>query len=151
MRRGSQIVGLSMILDHSGSMCGIELHWVSLICQSGSIRLLYSGTCLERPPILLKECGLSIQAFSLRWQVQLHWNAGLSIKCGLIRQRVLMAVQWNLSWETTSIRDHLSWKIKYFWQKVLHFNVFEPVTKDHLYWQTTFLWQWCGLWRQGPL
>ncbi len=28
--------------------------------------------------------------------------------------------------------DHLSRKTRYSWQKVLHFNVIEPVTKDHL-------------------
>ncbi len=40
-----------------------------------------------------------------------------------------------LSWE-----DHLSWQTKHFWQKNLHFNITEPVTRDHLSWQTTFLW-----------
>ncbi len=43
-------------------------------------------------------------------------------------------VQWNLSWETTAMRDHLSWKTIDFWQKVLHFSVNEPVTKAHLSW-----------------
>ncbi len=50
-------------------------------------------------------------------------------------------VQWNLSWETTAMRDGLSWQTTYFWQKGLHFNITEPVTTDHLPWQTTFLWQ----------
>ncbi len=37
------------------------------------------------------------------------------------------------------LRDHLSWKIRYLFQKVLHvhFNVTEHVTKDHLSWETT--------------
>ncbi len=42
-----------------------------------------------------------------------------------------------LPWETT---DHLSWKTTIFWQKDLHFNITEPVSRDHLFWQTTFLW-----------
>ncbi len=49
-------------------------------------------------------------------------------------------LQWNLSWETTAMRDHLSWKTTQIWQKDLHLNITEPVTKAHLSWQTTFLW-----------
>ncbi len=49
-------------------------------------------------------------------------------------------VQWNLSWQTTAMRDHLSWQTTHFWQKDLHFNITEPATRDHLSWQTTFLW-----------
>ncbi len=49
-------------------------------------------------------------------------------------------IQWNLSWETTATRDHLSWRTTRFWHKVLHFNVNEPVTKDHLSWDTIFWW-----------
>ncbi len=49
-------------------------------------------------------------------------------------------VQWNLSWETMDMRDHLSWKTAYIWKKELHFNNTEPVTRDHLSWQTIFLW-----------
>ncbi len=26
------------------------------------------------------------------------------------------------------------------WQKILYFNVIQPVTKDHLSWETTFVW-----------
>ncbi len=49
-------------------------------------------------------------------------------------------IQWKLSWETTALRDHLSWQTTHFWQD-LHFNRTEkPVTKDHLSWQTTILW-----------
>ncbi len=49
----------------------------------------------------------------------------------------MLWLQWNLSWETTGMGDHLSWKTRYSWQKVLHFNVqmlhvIEPVTKDNL-------------------
>ncbi len=51
-----------------------------------------------------------------------------------------MVLQWNLSWETTFMRDHLSWKTTHFWQKDQHFNTTEPVTRDHLSWETTFLW-----------
>ncbi len=59
-------------------------------------------------------------------------------------------LQWNLSWETTALRDHLSWQTRHFWQKDLHFNITEPVTRDHLSWQTTFLWPmgWSFNWRQ---
>ncbi len=49
-------------------------------------------------------------------------------------------IQWNLSWETTAMRDHLSWRTTSFLQKVLHSSVYEPVTKDHLSWETIFLW-----------
>ena len=49
-------------------------------------------------------------------------------------------IQWNLSWVTTAMRDHLSWKTTHFWQKDQHFNTSEPVTRDHLSWETTFLW-----------
>ena len=52
---------------------------------------------------------------------------------------LLLPVQWNLSWETTVMRDHLSWRTTCVWQKVTHFNVNEPVTKDHLS-ETIFLW-----------
>ncbi len=51
-----------------------------------------------------------------------------------------MHIQWNLSWETTAMRDHLSWKTTHFWQKDQHFNTTEPVTGDHRSWETTF----CG-------
>ena len=47
-------------------------------------------------------------------------------------------LQWKLFWETTAMRDHLSWQTTHFWQKDLHFHITEPVTRDHLSWQTTF-------------
>ncbi len=47
-----------------------------------------------------------------------------------------MCTQWNLSWETTALRDHLSETI-YSWQ-LINFNVIEPTTKDHLSWETKF-------------
>ncbi len=52
----------------------------------------------------------------------------------------LFVVQWNLSWETTAMRDHLSWRTTHFWQKDQHFNTTAPVTRDHLSWETTFWW-----------
>ncbi len=44
-------------------------------------------------------------------------------------------IQWNLSWETTAMRDHLSWKTTYVWQIVPHFNTVEPVSleRPHFY------------------
>ena len=48
-------------------------------------------------------------------------------------------IQWNLSWETTAMRDCLSWMTTSFWQKVLHSSVYEPVTKDHLSWDHIFM------------
>ncbi len=56
------------------------------------------------------------------------------------RQHILSQVQWNLSWETTGMRDHLSWWTTYYWQKVPFFSAIEPVTKDHLSWDTIYLW-----------
>ncbi len=50
-----------------------------------------------------------------------------------INHQYLLTVQWNLSWATTAMRDHLSW---YFLQKVVYLNVIEPVTRDHLSWET---------------
>ncbi len=47
-------------------------------------------------------------------------------------------IQWNLSWETTATRDHLSWQTTHFWQKDLHSNTTEPVIRHYLSWQTTF-------------
>ncbi len=44
-------------------------------------------------------------------------------------------LQWNLSWETTALRDHLSGRTTSFWQKLIHFSVNEPVTvlRDHIF------------------
>ncbi len=55
------------------------------------------------------------------------------------------SIQWNLSWKTAAMGDHLSGQTTHFRQKDLHFNTTEPVTRDHLSWQTTFLWpmEWC--------
>ncbi len=65
----------------------------------------------------------------------------------LIAQRFWTAVtfmcnvlQLNLPWETTAMRDHLSWQTTNLCQKDLHFNITEPVTRDHLSSQTTFFW-----------
>ena len=64
----------------------------------------------------------------------------LTVSGGLISETTKTWLQWNLSWETTAMRDHLSWETRYSWQKVIHFNVIEPVIKDHLSWESTFVW-----------
>ena len=38
------------------------------------------------------------------------------------------------------MRDCMSWRTAYSWQKVLHFNANELVTKDHLSWGTIYFW-----------
>ncbi len=60
-----------------------------------------------------------------------------------IKLKGLSAVQWNLSWETTAMTDHLSRRTTKSCQKVPHFSATEPVTKGHLPWETIFLW-WIG-------
>ena len=52
----------------------------------------------------------------------------------------LLVIQWCLSWRTTAMRDHQSWRTTKFCQKVPHFNANEPVTKGHLPWDTILLW-----------
>ncbi len=53
--------------------------------------------------------------------------------------KVIVMVQWNLSWETTAIRDHLSWRTTSFAQKVLHFqhkwtcHQRPPVLRHHIF------------------
>ncbi len=49
-------------------------------------------------------------------------------------------VQWNLSWKTTTMRNHLSWQTMHFRQKVLDFNIYNwtchrtpPVLTDHIF------------------
>ncbi len=60
-----------------------------------------------------------------------------------------MAVQRNLSKETTAMRDHC---LRYSRQKALHFNITEPVIKDYLSWETTHFYDpWGGLSRQALL
>ncbi len=53
-------------------------------------------------------------------------------------------IQWNMSWETTAMKDHLSGQTPHFGgQKDLpvHFSITEPVTTDHhLSWQTIHFW-----------
>ena len=47
----------------------------------------------------------------------------------------------DLPWNTTVMRDHLSWKTTYSWQNLGNtFQCLEPVIKDHLPWETTTLW-----------
>ncbi len=38
------------------------------------------------------------------------------------------------------LRNHMSWRTVYSWQKVPHLNVIEHVTKDNLSWETIFFW-----------
>ncbi len=45
----------------------------------------------------------------------------------------------KLSWKVTAMRSHLSQKTWYSWEKVLHFNATEPVTKDHVSREATFV------------
>ncbi len=33
------------------------------------------------------------------------------------------SIQWNLSWETTAMRDHLSWKTTYFWHGRFYISI----------------------------
>ncbi len=47
------------------------------------------------------------------------------------------------------IRDHLSWRIINFCQKVLYVSVNEHVTKDHLSWETIFLWPMAWSFKTG--
>ena len=56
-------------------------------------------------------------------------------------------VQWNLSWQTTAMRDHLSWKTSYSWQVSIsmYLDLSSKITcleKPHLYGQ------WGGLSKQ---
>ncbi len=90
--------------------------------------LLYS---LQQPP-------LSHKPFILRGYSQSHLSRQV-LFCSYSFTEHLV-IQWKLSWETTVMRDHLSWRTTSFWQKVTHFNINEPVTKDHLSWETIFLW-----------
>ncbi len=50
-----------------------------------------------------------------------------------------LIIQWNLSWGTTALRDHLSWKTTIFWQIDIQFNITEPVSRNHLSWDTICL------------
>ena len=52
----------------------------------------------------------------------------------------ILLLQWNLSWETTAMRDHLFWRATYSWWKVLHFKTNEPscpqkppLLRDHIF------------------
>ncbi len=48
-------------------------------------------------------------------------------------------LQLNLSWVTTAMRDHLSWRTTNLRQKVLQFNANEHVIKDDLSWNHIFM------------
>ena len=50
----------------------------------------------------------------------------------------MLPIQWNLSWETTAMRNHPFWATTHFQGPT--FKMTEPVTRDHLSWKTTFLW-----------
>ncbi len=86
------------------------------------------------------ECGAMVNSAWLKFppppQILKHFWEFYPIH---IMTRLLFSIQWNLSWETTAMRDHLSWQTTHFQQKGLHFKITEPVTRDHLSWQTTFL------------
>ena len=62
----------------------------------------------------------SAKLFCLYYITQQIWWKGLSHA---------FMVQWNLSWETNVMKDHLSWKTRYFEQKVLYCNVIDPATE----------------------
>ncbi len=47
------------------------------------------------------------------------------------------------------MRDYLSWQNTHFWQKDIHFNTTEPVTRDHLSWEAIFLWQMGWSFKKG--
>ncbi len=64
-------------------------------------------------------------------------KGGLSISRAYCRQG-WAAVQWNLFWETTAMRDHLSWKTIYPWQKIIYFNAIEPVSPKTTCLETIF-------------
>ncbi len=75
------------------------------------------------------------------WQTQyypsvawLHSKPWWSISDTATWQHDILYIQWNLSSETTSMRDHLSWRTTYSWQKVQHFNATVPVTRDRPVW-----------------
>ena len=63
-------------------------------------------------------------------------------------RRKYVRLQWNLSWETTAMRDHLSWKTRHSWQKNLHLNITEPVTRATCLERPHFYGQLGGLSRQ---
>ncbi len=77
---------------------------------------------------------------SAGWLIHEHWRQVKGFQTEKSWQKAL-SIQCNLFWETTAMRDHLSWQTTHFWQKDLHFSISEPVTRDHRSWWTTFLWQ----------
>ncbi len=63
----------------------------------------------------------------------------------------MVSEEWpysETSLERPLLRDHMSWRTTYSWQKVPHFSTIDPVTKDHRSWETIFYGQWGGLSRQ---
>ncbi len=89
--------------------------------------------------VLLRPSQVNSKQFSLFISTSFYWTLAML---------PWYHIQWNLSWETNDMRDHLSWQITHFLQKDLHFNITEPVTRDHLSWQATFWGQWGGSTRQ---
>ncbi len=61
----------------------------------------------------------------------LTWHAAQhSTSPGTTKNATQNMLHWNLSWETIDIRDHVSWRTTYSWQKVPHFNATNSVMKD---------------------
>ncbi len=61
------------------------------------------------------------------------------MKSGIIW--TLECIWWKLSWETTPVIDHLSWKAKYSWQKGSMFQCYWTChRRASVFWETTFLW-----------
>ncbi len=90
--------------------------------------------------------GLENIVFNWLWQGYQHGRSSL-VNAGDSQ----IHIQWNLSWETTAMRDPLSWRTTSFGQKVLHSSVYEPVTKDHLSWETIFLWSMGWSFKTGSI
>ncbi len=82
------------------------------------------------------------------------------VKCVCCQKQLVKAgswadcvVQWNLSWETTAMRDYLSWQTTHFWQKNLHFNIIEPVLTGHIFVANGVVFQdrfYCSRFACGP-
>ncbi len=86
--------------------------------------------------ITTRACGVFMPSASLEfWELHVPNATGLRVTFSLVLQ-----YSETFLWETTAMRDHLSWRTTSFWQKVLHFNVNEPFTNEHLSWETIFLW-----------
>ncbi len=111
----------------------------SLYFAIGSNHAIYiANTCTAQWPFMAND-GLG-PVFQPTEELQVVYVHNSNVYLAAVLPRCCCAVQWNLSWETTAMRDPLSWQTMHFRQNDLHFNITEPVTRDHLSWQTTFLW-----------